>query len=320
MRKRLLEIISIKIFILVFISLSHAQVWCPQGATWYYTSGAFQYNGYTKLTYAKDTVIKSIACKKISNYYKGYSEVVGLIQGYSIPFFTYSENGIAYLYNNRYGNERFDVLFDINAPVNAAWRLPLIDTACADSLYFVKVINKGIKKIKNTDLKWLYVKVGPIPNNSNFPYYKFDTITERFGYRFDDLDFLICSNKVAEIPHGSLRCYSDNAFGTYHNTAEARTCDFLYTDISESIKSKSILELYPNPANEQLMLNVRSNPGKIMRLDIYDPIGKLILSKLLNALGGITELSTGDLRQGIYIYKMYVNDQQVESGKLQVVH
>jgi hypothetical protein len=307
MSKKLL--IAISILYIAFATNSYSQTWCPPGATWYYTDALANLEGYTKLTYSKDTVINKIACKKITCFHKGL--VFMISQGfYSSPFFTYSENGIAYLYNNKYGKHEFEVLFDMNAQIGDKWRIPQVDTACADSLYFMEVLDTGTKMVNGFNLKWLHVKL------DHSPY--FDTITERLGYRYDNFDYSPCHNVIADSPGGGLRCYSDNDFGLY-STKKNSSCDFI-TAISELQLNEDELKIYPNPANDKLTINLHFNYKQKATVDLYDLTGKLIRSNTLKEGDDELEISTATLSEGIYIYKSNVNGVYIKLGKLSIIH
>ncbi len=306
MNKKLL--IAISILCIAFAANSYSQTWCPPGATWYYTNALFDLEGYTKLTYSKDTVINKITCKKITCSLRG-RPLLDPKEIYSSPFFTYSENGIAYLYNNKYGKHEFEILFDMNAQIGDKWRRPQVDTACADSLYFIEVLNTGTKMINGFNLKWLHVKLDQSPY--------FDTITERLGYRYDNFDYSHCHNVSVDFPGGPLRCYSDNDFGLY-TTKKNSSCDFI-TAVSE-LKLGDALKVYPNPANDKLTINTGINHKQTTTFDLYDLTGKLIRSNTLKEGANGLEISTATFSEGIYIYKLNVNGASIKSGKLSIIH
>lgn len=318
MKTKIHNTITILVLSFFFSFSLHSQTWCPPGATWHYTDVGLDMDGYSKLTYSKDTLINSINCKKITHYFKRNTFFFGIIEGYQPPHFTYSENGVVYIYNNLYGNSKFDTLFDINAQKGSRWRQPLIDTACADSLYFIKVLNTGNKVINGFTLKWLYVKMGPFDEHGTA---NFDTITERFGLRYDDLDYSLCRGLVAEVPHGDLRCYADDEFG-FHSTGLSTSCDYYYTSIPELERYGIELTLYPNPVNEKLtiQLNNKQSIAKKLKLELYDLTGKHLLSVNMENNPAVTQVSMLSLEDGMYMYRLLAEDMPLHSGKLTVVH
>jgi hypothetical protein len=312
MNKKLL--IAISILWIAFAVNSYSQTWCPPGATWYYSDYGIGTIGYSKLTYSTDTVIKKISCQKITHYYKFrdiYSNT--LTEGYWKPYFTYSENGATYLYNDKeiYGKIKFQLLFDMNAVIGDNWLVPLVDTLFADSLYSIKVVNTGTKNVNGFNLKWLYVTMGSYPTYENK---RRDTITERVGFRYDNISF----DPMFEGPFGNLRCYSDNDFGLY-STKKNSSCDFI-TAISELQLNEDELKIYPSPANDKLTINLHFNYKQKATVDLYDLTGKLIRSNTLKESEDELEISTANLSEGIYIYKLNVNGAYIKSGKLSILH
>lgn len=313
--RKLLKAISIFLLCFVCGSAAHAQHWCLPGATWYYTDESADVSGYTKLTYVSDTLINTINCKKITNYKK----LTGWLNNYSyyhLPFYTYEQNGVAYLYNNRYGNNKFDTLFNINAQVGDKWHLPLLDTACVDSLYYMTVLDTGSRVLNGINLKWLYVQAGPL--GGAFPY-GFDTITERLGYRYDDICYsFVCNNGPDECAHGGLRCYSDSTFGLYSTNTNI-PCDYFYTDISESKKNNASLSLFPNPANDEITIVFNDATPAEGNIEIRDMLGKLIHKTSLKA-GVVYNYSTLELPRSIYMVSLYLGNKPVENKKLVLIN
>lgn len=304
--KKLSKAISFIILTIAFAVNAHSQTWCPAGATWYYTDNSADVSGYSKLTYTIDTLINSINCKKITHYYQGDSWQ-GPYSGYGLPFYTYQQNGVAYLYNNKEGNNKFDTLFNINAQIGDKWRFPLVDTICADSTYFMKVLNTGTKTLNGFNLKWLYIKTGPIPYPGSGDFlYGLDTITERLGYRYDDICYgLICNNSADECAHGGLRCYSDDAFGVY-STGLTSSCDYL-TGISESQMGQGVLKIYPNPAQSQITIEFELSKTKNITIEIKNSFGQTfntIDSRAFSNGKNKIEIDVSEFSKGLYFIQL----------------
>lgn len=77
--------------------------------------------------------------------------------------------------------------------------------------------------------------------------------------------------------------------------------------------------LYPNPANDELHIATHMEAGQTGQLAVYDVTGKLMLSKELNGNTTNVEISTAGLSEGIYLYKLSVNNTEVKSGKLSII-
>lgn len=301
--------------ILIFPVYAKAQVWCPPGATWYYSDGGEFQQGYSKYTYVIDTVIKGINCKKLTHFYK-VNGFLGVQQKYFKPEYVYSENGVSYLYNNSgwYGEEKFDTLYNINAKIGDKWHLPRVDTSCVDSMYVMKVLNTGTKTINGFNLKWLYVKKGP-RQIQNTLYYDYDTITERVGFIVDYYLHYCNSGVVDESYQGTLRCYSDDSFGSY-STGVSMACDYI-TGIKESKANKVEVSLYPNPTNDKIHVQFYSPPNETITLRIYDFTGRLVQQATFSR---DTEIPTNLLDIGVYTYLCTMNGSYIQSGKISVIH
>lgn len=308
--KKLTRLVVAIVALIVFSTSTKAQVWCPPGATWYYDDNGMFFLGYSKLTYTNDTIIKGKTCKKITHFarYRDPGKIIQ--QKYWAPYFTYEENGVTYLYDTLYGQNKFDTLFNINAKVGDRWRVPFAEPTCKDSTLILKVKSTGTKILNGFNLKWICVEQA-----INFSP---DTIIERLGARFDILhgiNYTKCHNMAYEGSNGKLRCYSDNTFGSY-STDKSKTCDYI-TSIIESRMYDIELSLYPNPANEKINLKFQSNSKSMMELKIYDLTGRLVRSKEFDKN---TEISVGDLAEGIYTYSCVVNGNYFQSGKISIVH
>lgn len=293
---------------------AYSQTFCPPGATWYYTDMAiWWWDGYTKLTYVYDTVIHSITCKKITNYYEG-TGMQGHGYGYREPYYTYSQNGIAYLYNNRYGNDKFDTLYNINAQIGDRWRFPLVDTACSDSSYFVEVLNTGMRVINGFNLQWLYIKIGPLSGNN----YLYDTITDRFGCRYDNMDYYtVCYGMTDQGTYGGLRCYSDSTFGFY-STGIAGSCDYYYTGVVEWYPDENI-RIYPTIVENYVNIKINTSEKLQGTFMMFDMSGRNILSEKIVSTTAITTFDVSTINYGIYLYKIDIGSKYFKTGKLIIV-
>lgn len=73
------------------------------------------------------------------------------------------------------------------------------------------------------------------------------------------------------------------------------------------------IHMYPNPANEQLFIDLSNSNIRKTRVDIYDLAGNLILSKL--PTGSLLRVPIRELKPGIYVVNVR-NEEGVESLKL----
>lgn len=314
MKQKIMQLVVAIAVTLIFSTNVKAQVWCPEGATWYYASSGQLGEGYSKFTYINDTIINGITCKKLTSYYKVFGPV-GLYERHNPPKFVYSDKGVVYQYNNYFSKakNKFDTLYDIRAKIGDKWHLPQVDTLCPDSMYCMEVLNIGTKTINAFNLKWLYVKIGPISMGGETKFYVFDTITERLGLITDG--YLHSCPGFTESDQHRLRCYSDNSFGSY-STGISKTCDYV-TSIKELKQDKIDIGMYPNPANDKIAIKLYSPPKGTLELRVYDLTGRLVQSKTFTK---DTEIETSSLEEGVYTYSLSIGGDYLKSGKISVMH
>jgi len=291
---------KIMFFLTLFFMIHQltAQTWCPAGATWHYGF----YNGYTKLQYTSDTIINSIACKKIESYSEWYWAGI-LHTNNENNYYTYSDIGVNYIYNNRFGQNRFDTLFNINAQIGDNWKMPLTDTLCNDSINTVTVIDTGHTVINSQVLKWLYVKINDNPIGG----YSLDTIIENFGYTKRFFYYYDYCSLYEGFDYYSLRCYSDNIFGYYNFTP--LLCDF--TISTDEIVSLSGFQLYPNPSANELTLEFEQNNSENTLLEIKNLLGQTLYSETFKTnIGKQTKnIDVSLFQNGVYFIKLKSQDK-----------
>ncbi len=76
--------------------------------------------------------------------------------------------------------------------------------------------------------------------------------------------------------------------------------------------------VYPNPANDRLNVSAFLEEGQTGVLNIYDLTGKLALTNMLTGSYN-TDISTTMLKDGLYLYKVSVNNSVIGTGKLSII-
>ena len=79
-------------------------------------------------------------------------------------------------------------------------------------------------------------------------------------------------------------------------------------------ESNNPISVYPNPINSFLNINLTSNTHNAVNLKIYDLKGKEILN--LNLKSDQNSIKLNGLNSGIYLYKIYNEDNLLKKGKL----
>lgn len=313
--KKILKVISVVLFCFVFGSTAHAQHWCLPGSTWYYEADWLGLNGYEKYTYAGDTVVNNINCKKITTFFKHstWSLSGGINEYFGRSYFTYEQNGVTYLYNDLFGENKFDTLFNFSAQIGDRWRVALVDTACTDSLYYMTVLDIGSQVINGMSLKWLKVKYGPIYYGSGNYFYTTFKIFERFGYKFDEVEDANCEGEgVVDYVHTTFRCYSDTTFGLYSANVNI-PCDYINTDVPELQQNALKATIYPSPLSSSLTIS--NTRYSIQEINIYNPTGQLNYT-LNNIDAHHSSIDLSFLEKGIYFIKIKYDNEGVSIQKI----
>lgn len=148
--------------------------------------------------------------------------------------------------------------------------------------------------------------------------------------RLIDLDFIengLNYNNETNIPifEEIIEGGSENAnfaISLLNNSVEYK--DYLIDELDESEVTKSgdtkfigennsYLNIYPNPANHKVYIELVYNNGDIGQLEIFDAEGRLITNYSVNIIAGGIELDIQELKNGFY----FVTLSDPESGLLQ---
>jgi hypothetical protein len=90
------------------------------------------------------------------------------------------------------------------------------------------------------------------------------------------------------------------------------------TGIKEE-KEKKQIKLYPNPAKEQITIEFNSRIKKNTFFELYDVLGNKVMSRQLPSNNNKTNVSTKNLTDGIYSYKIVVNNKVISTDKLIII-
>ncbi len=84
---------------------------------------------------------------------------------------------------------------------------------------------------------------------------------------------------------------------------------------TDNLAQSTDINVYPNPANTAVYVN--ANNYETLVLKLYDVMGHLVIDKVLASK---EKIDIQNLSNGIYIYKLYHNEQELKVGKLIITH
>ncbi len=307
-----------KSILLAFVSLFtinvKAQVWCPQGAQWYYNN-YYSYSaggpaGYCKLNYTNTVTISGNVCQQLLMEQKYMYQFNYSIITATSNIYTHVNNNVVYLYNT--ANNNFDTLYNYNGTIGDKWSLtPSNYTTCAKSR--VTVVDTGHKLIQSVNLRWMKVNITGYMSSSTNTLSATDTIFERFG-SVNNLfinPFNLCPWAIDGFSPNNLRCYSDNQIINYTRTSIACNYYFTVTSINKFNSNEEGLKIYPNPTNGILNISSTSSATKI---EVINILGELVKEEDLDRKQS-TDIS--DLPNGIYFLKVFDKNKLI--GKTKIV-
>jgi hypothetical protein len=105
----------------------------------------------------------------------------------------------------------------------------------------------------------------------------------------------------------------------------------LFVSIASSILASSFndqgnspispqIRVYPQPANENVNLEIKNLQLAKVTFSLYDLIGKVILSTEIDYTNQTIVLKTSDLQEGIYFYQIVADNKVVATSRLIIKH
>jgi len=276
---------KILIVVLVFFSLiSFSQDFGELGSTWHFTKhySFSSSKSYVKVESINDTVIMGKNCHQLS------LTGGGLCNFDSPTVFVYTEDSVVYFMTK--DSNIFQVLYDFTTKKDSSWTIKYYqETRSREYSVYVKVDSIGVKVINSQKLRLLYVTYYETPQFSGYSYSS--EIVEKIGDINWMFNWYVCIDGQNA---GGLRCYRDPSFGVY-TTWIAPSCTF--TRVSEYYE-KSLLQIYPNPTNSNLNIELRDNST----YQILDINGRILQKSSL--LKGKNSIDVQQLKAGMYILQI----------------
>ena len=235
-----------------------AQVWCPSGATWYYTDSSFIGGtpGYRVLQYVQDTTIGGQPAQQLSNTW--YRLIAGVLDPLnSFKFHTYQAGDVVYCKTEL--SQPWDTLYWFGAVPGDHWHFAgFTDSDPCDRLL---VTDTGHVTVGGLSLRYLDYE------QDSAGVWVVRRITERFG---DDYTFWPqpqCG--LNEVKRG-LRCYADDDLGLV-STGIVPACD--YTNSIGERAGAAAWSVSPNPAPDGFVFQGTTGNH---RAQVFDATGHLV--------------------------------------------
>ncbi len=111
----------------------------------------------------------------------------------------------------------------------------------------------------------------------------------------------------ARIMLSSFNC--DNGFNIQGNSVlfiDNLSFDTLINSVATHNSMNKLFNLYPNPASDMVTLNIDNRNNNELKLNIYNDIGLLVKSEILNQ--NKHQISIGELSNGIYLFTIISGD------------
>ena len=85
------------------------------------------------------------------------------------------------------------------------------------------------------------------------------------------------------------------------------------------IKENSV-KVYPNPAKKQFTIEFNDIINSNALIEIYGNMGNLVHSEIMQSGVYIQNINVSQLKDGLYYYRIIMNDSNISSGKLIILN
>lgn len=292
----------------ISIVVSGQQQWVPNGAQWHYgfdrANPALNY-GYIRISQIGDTVILGKSCKILDQWEVNYHwyPSPGISEGSIGQVYTYSDNDKVYTYRNG----KFYTLYDFSAQPGDTWTVCWYGNILSDTGRVI-VNSTGLAYINGDTLRMFSVSRTP---ESCVGWYN-ATIVERIGCISNEYLFPDYNNECVQDVQigGYFRCYSDDNFPLYSVTGSDTICEYIWTGLNDKEADENKIIITPNPADNFLNINIKSENSKNVLLSLFSCDGKcVILKKASHDTPCVLDVSV--LSPGFYILNITFQDGSV---------
>lgn len=270
--------------------------WAPVGSKWHFNKPSSESRDFVVFESTKDTAIQG----KSSHILEVKMNGTVLI---SKEYISQSKDSIFYFNAN---TNRFHLLYDFAAKIGDTivvhkekfkptkaffsyydsinsfkYKVIAIDSIQISCEWFRR---QKVEYLENSS--WGFTQ--PSGGGNDYILDKFGSITYFFG---------VFPAVYPEQNISILRCYNEAAF-EYKNPAWDQDCDIV-ADLEEKIPGTNSVQIYPNPCNNQLFINISES---ILSIDIYNINGLKTVSTGEN--NGSMCLDISGLKQGLYFLRI----------------
>tara|TARA_R110002050_G_scaffold200591_1_gene335482 strand:- start:23564 stop:24505 length:942 start_codon:yes stop_codon:yes gene_type:complete len=290
--------------IIILAFRASAQTFAPVGATWHYNYTEQGDTGFVKIESTHDTIILGQNCQalKLWETCKFHGENrISQTGDYEVYLHTSMDS--VFLYHAFI--DSFQLLYAFNAQVGDSWSFVLgktnsstVDTVQieVDSIYTETINGQLLRNLAVSYTIDSYNAINqPKVTNSHFSEIIGD---DNFLFNFPgNPSDLICDG----LDPSRLRCYSDNAFGSFA-TGIVDSCSHYGAYVGVEELDFKDLTLWPNPVI--CTLQIENNFNSSSEVNLYDITGSLILTQKFSAKKTALQLDLSELPSGIYFVKV----------------
>jgi hypothetical protein len=127
-------------------------------------------------------------------------------------------------------------------------------------------------------------------------------------------------NPDAEFDDGSCvlpiyGCLDPNALNYDSLANVSDTCIYYqFSNVEENL-NQNYISLYPNPANNNVVVKYAINKTEDDKLLVSDVLGNIVIERKIIKANGTLQLNTSQLNKGVYVCRLVCNNKQVSVNK-----
>ena len=292
---KITSLIFIFLFFNVFNIFTQEPIFVDKNAVWYYSYSHIGTDGYLKQEFELDTIINDTACMKFTSYIEQYDhETENYFNSYIEPLYLFEADSTVFLFD-RFTNH-FDTLYNFNALPDDIWRniLNYWDEYTDCSTSNVLVLDTGTTTISGQNLRWLYLEYQF--DNEDINNYS-DTVYSQIGTLFNHFHPYFSCQSVVETAV-NFRCFQNNNFSFIRDGYQYE-CDHILNISTDYQTEQSLIVIYPNPAKDQITIDVSKKSSSKTHVQIYDMQGRTVFSEFFNEQ--IININTSNYHSGMYM-------------------